>query len=348
MATISGSRLKLAIGIPALIFLACTIISFSSKFKEQPDKFSLAILIDLLITAPLAYYLLIRGTAVSKMTVLRIFMAGILVAGLLLRKNDSQVLSFIKLWISPAVEISLVSFIIWKFYTAKKSVRINDGLSFDFLVHCRAVLRSVFGNEKAANIMAAEIAVFYYAFCKKEKDIPGTMRFTSYKENGIILIMGTFLCLFIIETIGMHFVFQLWSNTAAWILTVLSFYTCVQLFSHIRALKLRAILLSGNELFIRNGLLGGDTTIAIDNIERIIKTNKAVEASRVVKIGLFNVLEKNNVAIYLKEPVTVIKAFGMKKDAKIVVMSVDGVDGLISSVVNQQSAIGNRESAIDQ
>ncbi|MEO8771190.1 MAG: hypothetical protein ABI402_13935 [Ferruginibacter sp.] len=332
MATLSKSRLKLAIAVPALIFLACALIRFSTKYKTQQDQLSLAIILDLLITAPLAYYLLIRKTVISKITVLRVFMAGIVVAGLLISKNDSQILSIIKLWISPAIEMSLVGFIIWKFYTAKKNLASNNLSSIDFLVHCRAILKSVFGNEKAAAIMASEVAVFYYTFCKKEKHIQHSMRFTSYKENGIILILGTFLCLFIIETVGMHFVFQLWSNTAAWILTILSFYTCIQLFSHIRSLKIRSTLLLENDLLIRNGILGGDTMIHLDNIESVLKINKPVLGTDVVKIGLFNGLEKNNIAIYLKEPVTVIKAFGIKKTAKIILISIDKCEGFIAAL----------------
>ena len=62
MATISKSKLKLAIAVPAFIFLACTFISFSTKYKTHQDQLSLAIILDLLITAPLAYYLIIRKT----------------------------------------------------------------------------------------------------------------------------------------------------------------------------------------------------------------------------------------------------------------------------------------------
>ena len=329
MATISKSRLKLAIAVPAFIFLACTLISFSTKYKTHQDQLSLAIILDLLITAPLAYYLLIRKTAISKVTVLRVFMAGIVVAGLLISKNDSQILSIIKLWISPAIEMSLIGFIVWKFYKAKKNLAGNNLSSIDFLVHCRAILQSVFGNETAAAIVASEVAVFYYALCKKEKHIQHSTRFTSYKENGIILILGTFLCLFIIETVGMHFVFQLWSRTAAWILTILSFYTCIQLFSHIRSLKIRSTLLLETELLIRNGILGGDTLIHLDNIDCIIKINKPVLGTDVVKIGLFNGLEKNNLAIYLKEPVTVIKAFGIKKKAKVISLTIDKCENFL-------------------
>jgi hypothetical protein len=106
--------------------------------------------------------------------------------------------------------------------------------------------------------LPAEIAVFHYAFCSRTSENKNDeTAFTVYKENGIILLLATFLCLFTIETIGMHFIFMMWSRNAAWVLTGLSFYTCLQLFEHIRALKARPVRIVGGKLLLRNGLMGG-------------------------------------------------------------------------------------------
>ena len=330
--TNNRSRLIIGIAIPALIFLSCTMISFSTKFKEHPDRFSIAMMLDMLLIAPLAYFFVIRKTTVSKFTVLRVFMLGILLAGIILSKNNSAVLAIIKTWISPLLEITLIGFIVWKFYIAKNKLSKTDTGSFDFLIYCRAILGSVFGSKKFANIMSSEIAVFYYAFSSKEKHTDTVLSFTSYKENGIVLILYTFLCLFIIETVGMHFVFQLWNKIAAWILTGLSFYTCMQLFAHTRALKIRSTIITANELIIRHGLMGGDVIVPLGNIENIVETNRQVPGTEVVKIAFINGLEKHNLAVYLKEPVTVIKAFGIQKTARIILLSIDSHKDFLGSI----------------
>jgi hypothetical protein len=288
MATISKSRLTLAVGIPALIFTACTLITFSAKFHNHSSQLTVGIILDLLLIAPLTYYFVIRNTSVSKMTVLRVFMAGTIVATLILSKSDSQLLSIIKTRIAPLIEISIVGFIIVKFYTARKNLK---SVSVDFLIHCRAILNPVFGNEKIANMIASEAAVFYYSFSGKKKVSANEIHFTSYKKTGVIIVLNTFFCLFISETIGMHFIFQLWNKTAAWILTGLSIYTCMQLFAHIRSLKIRTTILTENELLIRHGLLGGDVLIALTNIASIEESDKPLSGAGVVNMAFIKGLE---------------------------------------------------------
>lgn len=323
MTAVNKPGLFKLIGIPAVVFIACTCITFSSKFKEHPDQLSLAVIADLMLTAPLAYFIFIRKTAVPKISVLRVFMAGIVLAGILLSKNDSRVLSILKTWVSPLVEFTLIGFIVWKFYKANQHVKTANGEETDFLTHCRAILTSVSGNEKMAHVFASEIAVFYYVFRKKDSAIDYTSRFTCYKENGIILVLSTFLCLFLIETAGMHFLFLLWSKTAAWILTTLSFYTCLQLFAHIKALKARSIIINNNHVLLRNGLMGGDAFVSLGNIEKVEMTNKLPAGEAVIKLALIKGLENHNLAIHLIHPVVVLKAFGIKKTARVLLIGID-------------------------
>jgi len=322
MTAISKPRLGIAIAIPLFIFIACAIIASTTIFREHTQQLSLAILADLLLAAPIAYYLVIRKTGVSKFTVLRVFMAGVVIAGVLLSKSNSQVLGAIKVWVSPLVEFSLIGFIVWKFYTANQQLKRSNGQTTDFLIHCRAMLTKVLGSEKIANVFASEISVFYYLFSRRDKGIDYQQKFTGYKNNGIILTLSTFLGLFVIETIGMHFIIFLWSKTAAWILTSLSFYTCLQLFAHIKALKARCTMITSTHLLLRNGLMGGDAVVTLQNISKIALTSE-FGREEAVHIAFIKGLENYNIAIYLNAPVVVIKAFGVKKIAKVLLISVD-------------------------
>ncbi|HZH37212.1 MAG TPA: hypothetical protein VEX65_08055 [Flavisolibacter sp.] len=179
--------------------------------------------------------------------------------------------------------------------------------------------------------MAAEMAVFYYMFSKKVCTIDYTS-FTCYKENGIRLILHTLLALFLIEAAGVHFLLQLWSETAAWILTGLSLYSSLQLYAHSRSLKTRPIIITSKELHLRNGILGGETTLQLLNIDRIVLTSKNLSEPGVVKLALLKDLEKHNVAVYLKEPVTVIKAFGLKRPGKVLLVSIDEPQDFVAAL----------------
>ena len=323
---------SLAFSSVLFIYLACTIIAYTTKFQLYPDKISLAIILDLLITAPVVYYLVIRRLAISRISTLRIFLIGVLIAGLILSKTDNQFLRIIKTWISPAIELSLIGYIIRKFRKATAAVREKENNSGDFLVHCRAILSSVMGSSKVANIFASEVAVFYYIFSSKDKVVDNKTRFSSYKENGVVLVLSTFLCLFVIETAGMHFLFARWNITFAWILTGLSLYTCMQLFAHIKAVRKRSIIISKSALLLRNGLFGGEANIRFENIDRVEVTKKTLLAPGVIKLALIKGLENHNTAIHLVEPVTVIKAFGITRKAKILMVQVDQQKGFMEAM----------------
>src|SRR5258708_20178995 len=97
----------LAIGLPVLVMIACTIIVFSPVFLLKPDALSTGITLDLTLTAPLLYFLVIRGSRVPKMTVVRVFIACILLAGLFLHNRPHSFLSLLQTSVHPLAQILL-------------------------------------------------------------------------------------------------------------------------------------------------------------------------------------------------------------------------------------------------
>jgi hypothetical protein len=264
----------IAVRIPILIFLSCFFITLTTKFKSNSELLSNAILIDILVIAPFIYFLAIRKSNISKLTVTRVFIVGLIVAGFLLNAHSNTLLQIIKTWVSPIIEEAVIFFIVSKFYIANKKAKAANTNKLDFLMHCRAVMFQVTGNEKFANIVSSEVAVLYYAFLgSKEKAIDNKTKFTSYKENGVGIVLWVILSIFLIETTGMHLLLTLWSKTIAWVLTVLSFYTCMQLFGHIKAVKARPIIINSDSLEIHNGL-AGDAYIQFDIIEKFELSKK--------------------------------------------------------------------------
>ena len=313
----------LAIGIPAIIFTACFLITFIKSYQSNQQLLSNAVIADLLITAPLAYLFLIRKSSVSRFTVIRVFVIGVLVAGLIVNVHSNSLLHFIKTWVSPLIEAAVIFVIIRKFYTADRVGKQTGNNNTDFLAHCRTIMYKLTGSVKAGNILSSEIAVFYYAFvAKRDKHIDYHSKFTSFRENGIILILSTILALFLVETTGVHFLLGIWNKTAAWIITGLSLYTCLQLFAHIRAIKARPVIINNDSLEIHNGL-AGDAYIPFGNIEKFELSNKLPAGKNAIKISLLKTLEGHNCIIYLKEPIEVTKIFGIKKWTDTVLFFVD-------------------------
>lgn len=323
ISTTNKPNWTIALGIPFLIFLSCLLITFSAKFKLNNELLSNGILADLLITAPLVYFLAIRKSNISKLTVTRVFIVGLLFAGLILRAHSNPILQIIKTWISPIIEAFIIFIICKKFYVANKNAKVKNNNKVDFLLHCRSIMFTILGNEKVANIVSSEVAVIYYAFFStKDKSIDYKTKFTSYKENGLPIVLIAILSIFLIETTGVHFLLSLWSKTIAWVLTGLSFYTCLQLFAHIRALKARPIIINSNSFEVHNGL-AGDAFIQFDNIEKIELSNKKPMGRESIKISLLKGLENHNTVVYLKTPIEVTKIFGIKKKTDTVLFFVD-------------------------
>ncbi len=344
MAITTKPNWSLAIGIPLIIFSACFLITFTKSYQVNQQLISNAIIGDLLITAPLAYLLLIRKSNVSKFTVIRIFIIGVIVSGLILNTHSNNLLHFIKTWVSPFIEATIIFFVVRKFYQANKSAKLSGSCHPDFLSHCRMVMHEVTSNEKAGNIISSEIAVFYYAFIAgKETQIDNRSKFTSYRGNGIILILFTILGLFLIETMGVHFLISNWSKSAAWIITGLSIYTCLQLYAHIRAIKARPITMNYNSIGIHNGL-AGDAYIQFTNIEKYELSGKMPVGRKAIKISLLKTMEGHNCVVYLKQPIRVTKIFGIRKWADAVLFLVDDPKDFILALELKLTDFSNKNS----
>lgn len=322
---------SIALGIPFLIFVSCLLITFLPQFTPNSELLSNGILADLLVSSPLIYFLAVRKSNISKLTTIRVFVVGLMFASAILQSHSNPILQFIRIWISPIVEAFVIFIICKKFYFANKNAKADNSNRVDFLLHCRNVVYQILGSEKIANIVSSEIAVIYYAFFSTKGKADYKTKFTSYKENGLQLVLNVILLIFLIETCGMHFLFSLWSKTIAWTLTGLSLYTCLQLFSHIRALKARLIIINVDSFEVHNGL-AGDAFIQFDNIEKIELSTKKPAGRESVKIALLKGLENHNIVVYLKSPVEVTKIFGIKKSTITVLFFVDNPKEFLKNV----------------
>ncbi len=320
------SRLLL-FGIPTFIFFTCYLITLSPIFKNNNQLFSLAILGDLLITAPLLYLFVIRRSSISKTTVLRIVFWGIVVAGIILKAESNQVVHFLKIFISPVIETTLIIVLVRKFVQANKIYKVEVAakgaeVSLDFLAQCRKILIQVLGNKKAADIFASEISVFYYSFFSRTAFVDNQNTFSNYKKSGVTMVLGCLLFVFLIEATGTHFLFAHWNKTTAWIITGLSAYTCLQLFAHIRSIKARVNVIHENVLELHMGM-AADAIVEFDNIEKIEVWKRGEVDKSIFRIALIGGLETQNILIELKEPIEIIRMFGMKKKANKILFYVD-------------------------
>lgn len=216
-------------GVPSSIFVALIFLTKSTLFKEN-NVLNLAVTIDLLISVPFIYYLLIRKSNIRKATIIPVIFIGLLIGSYFLPKESQTYLKLFKTWILPVVELTILAFIAIKFRSAIKRTKALPNSNHDFFNILKSSCCEVL-PKKLALPFAAEIAVFYYGFINWKKVAIKENEFSYHKNSGTPALFGAFILVLLIETIAFHFLLARWSVIAAWILTAVSAYTAVQVFS---------------------------------------------------------------------------------------------------------------------
>ena len=320
--TISQIQPIITFGIPLSIFGLLFLITKSSFFVDAPSGFSAALTLDLVLTVPVVYFLLIRKKEIPKTTVIPAFIVGIVIATLIIPQDQQQLLSVVKQWVLPVVEISVLTFIIFKVRKTIQLFKARKGVTIDFLTTLKSVAREVLPG-KISSAFATEIAAIYYTFFVLKKRKLSSSEFSYHVEGGAKMILGVFIFLILIETFAMHLLLAQWSILAAWILTGLSLYTVFQIIAILKSLGQRPISISNTYLHLKYGLLG-DSVLPISTIESVEVSSKSIEFDETTRhLSPLQDMDPHNVVIQLKESQVLEGFYGLKKSFKIIALHVD-------------------------
>ncbi len=333
----------LTFGLPLLIILFSVYLATSSFLVKYPDL-AIGITYDLTLMAPLVYFLLIRKQHIPKITVVPVFVLGVVIASLLLPERQQFHLDLIKDFVLPIVELTVLSVIIYKVYRATKSYQAHAVDGQDFYTTIKKSALETLEKPRLASVFASEIAMVYYSlFAWKRKKI-GENDFTNYKENGVLSIFGGIIFIVLAETFVLHKVLIDWNAIVTWILTGTSIYTLLQIFAHAKAMTKRPVTLTKETLFLRYGLFA-DTAIDLTNIDRIEITDKNIEDETLVvdKLALVKEMEGHNIAIHFKEKQRIQKIYGITKECDVLLAQIDGKGDLIDQVEANIEALTNHE-----
>lgn len=309
-------------GIPILIVGILVLIAKSSFFEVHPNRLSIGITIDLLLTVPVIYLMLIRKTSIPKTTVVPIIIVGMLICSIILPEENQFYLELFKTWILPIVELSIVSYIIHNVSKAVKQYKSNKIESADFFTTLKTTCYEML--PKIAVIpFVTEISVFYYGFVYWKKRELDENEFSYHKESGTITLLIAIIFIVAIETFVLHTLLTKWSNVAAWILTSVSVYSGVQLLGFLKSMYKRPILIKNGKLFLRYGIMN-ETIISIDNINSIELSSKDIELNKETrKLSFLGELESHNIIIRLKEENILTGLYGTKCKYRNLVLHVD-------------------------
>ncbi len=314
-------------GIP-LSIIAFSILLASGIILQADTNLFTGITYDLVLTAPLAYFLLIRRTSIPKITVIPFFVAGLSLATYFIPENARYHLTLLKNYLLPVVELGVLGTIIFYSISAARQFNQQQKVEHDYYKLIKQSAAKALGKGRIANIFATELGMVYYAFFSWRKAKKQENQFTIHKESGIVATMGALIFLILVETVVFHLLLMQWNAIFAWVLFGLSIYTGLQFFGHTKALTKRFVTITNKALHLKYGLFG-DVEIDLNNISKFELSSKEFleDTPHLYKMALIDGLESHNVVLYLREPVQIERAYGMKQQASTILLHVDDKAG---------------------
>jgi hypothetical protein len=309
--------------IPLLIVATMVVLTNSSVFEMHSSTLSLAITVDLLLTTPFVYFLLIRKTNIPKTTIVPFIILGIIVCSSIIPSENQYYLSLFKTWVLPIIELFVLSYLIYNIIKARRLYKLNEEhTTSDFFTILKSTCYQIL--PKAAVIpFVTEIAVFYYGFLNWKKRKLQPNEFSYHKNSGTVGLLIALIFLIAIETVALHLLLERWNTIAAWVLTGISMYSGIQILGFLKSMLKRPIVVEGNMLYLHYGIMN-ETTINIQDIESIALSTKDIELDKTTrKLSFLGDLEGHNLVIKLKTENSIIGLYGIKRSYTTLALYVD-------------------------
>jgi len=307
--------------LPASFILGCIALTTIPEIHLD-NSLSNAITLDLLLTTPLVYLLIIRKRSIPKTTVIPVIVLGMIVATQIIPKPHQQLLQWFMDWLFPILEVGVVAYMIFTIRKAILVARKENNQFADFHDLAKRVASTIF-PQRVAQLMATEISTIYYALFSWKKHRPSSNEFTHYQSTSSRLLLYVFIFLILVEAFVIHLLLQNWNATVAWVVTGISFYTCLQVLAIAKSLPKRPISLSKNMLKLRWGFMN-QAEIPLNTISGIQLEKREVEkAADTAYLSPLHSAEGNNVVITLSKPATMDRMYGFTKPFTKLVLYID-------------------------
>nr|WP_321233323.1 hypothetical protein [uncultured Psychroserpens sp.] len=309
--------------IPLALLLTLVFLLKSNVFLANQSLLSTFITIDFIITIPIIYFLLIRKRNISNLTIAPFLILCVVVASYTIPTTHQDVLSLAKTWLIPIVGLSVLTFVVIKVRKAIHIYKKTANNHHDFYSALVETCQSLF-PKTVAKLATNEIALIYYGFFNFKKATLQSNEFSNYKGSGILSTLGAIIFVVAIEMATVHILIAKWSTTLAWVLTILSFYSALQLIGIIRSVPKRPITIHDDYLQLRFGILS-ETHIPFDAIDHIkLASLSDFDKEKNTKtLSLLGELEHSNIVIHLNTPQQLNFIYGKPKSYTKLLLFVD-------------------------
>jgi hypothetical protein len=320
-------RVLLFAALTATVYAVSLLVVARMRRVAHPEVLASAVLIDLAVVVPLAYFLLFLRGRKWPVGLVPVFLLSVVGASLVLPGDHRQLLPRARLLVLPA-ELGLVGFLLWRVRLIFAGLGAG-GAETDVLDRLHQSFCRVLPNRRLASVFAYELGVLYYGlFCWRRRPAPAEGQSFSYHRNsGYGALIVTLMIISAVEIVGMHLAVRLWSDTAAWLLSALGVYAVVWMAGDYQAVRLRPVVAADDALRVRVGLRWS-VSIAYTQIEQVRPRGKELLSKRTPGYLHAALLTDPQMVLVLREPVRVRGPYGIEKEVRRVGLAVDEADCL--------------------
>lgn len=312
----------------SVIYVTCIWLVALPAARASPMLISTAIALDLTLVASLIHYsLAIRPGRWPAWTAVPVLVLGITIASAL---TDVGAIPNPVVVVLGAAELSLVALLTVRIRTIARAYRRlrRSGAPGDDALE--RALTSALPSRTLSRLVAAEISMGVHAICgwwRKPRPADGDLLFTAHRESLWIPLAAIIGLLTLVEGVAVHlFVADLWSPTAAIILSALHGYGLMWLIGDAQALRLHPTRITPAVVELRLGLRWrADIPVGwIDHVEPIDEA-AADDLSLVVMGGPV-------VRVTSNQPVEVRGPMGLRRQGSRLAIQIDERDAFVEAV----------------
>ena len=309
--------------VAALMYAIDGVIAHSSQFLEQPGLLSAAVSFDLTIGVTFAYWLIVvRRKSAAPRTIVAVFVLSIAAAAATLPAGHRDLVRYIR-YAGIPFELAIIALIVIGVRRGRRSL-VAAGTELDVPERIRIVFRGSGMNRLTADILATETSMLYFALAswRRKPFIPSNATAFSYhRKNGYAAVLYALIPITLVESIAVDLVMRVHHPLAANILLAVDLFAAIWLLGFARAVQLRPILVTSDEVQIRNGIQW-HLDVPRASIERIDVGRVAAPAKRTPGY-LRAALGTPNALITLRGPLEAYGPYGMTRTVNRVGLVVD-------------------------
>lgn len=306
--------------IPLALLSLLVLTSKATQFSVNPNLISLGITIDLILTVPLIYFLLIRNKEIPKNTVILTFVIGLFICYKIIPAEYQTVLPLLETWLLPILEVGIFAYLLINLRKVRLNYKQNNYKNIDFYTTAKKISQDLL-PDFIARIIATEITVVYYGIMNWKRRPFKNYEFSIHKKSTSISLLLGIMLIIGVETTVFHYILKQEENPKAWLITIISIYSLVQILGFLKSIVKRPISFEEDILHLRYGIMK-ETSIELNNVKSIVLSSKN-KHKQISRLSIFGKHESHNVILTLKNTEILYSLYGLKKKFTIISFHVD-------------------------